>query len=105
MFIVYCFITGKKGRVLEAEVKELVEERNLLAERKKRPLYRKVSPILLYKLYFVISDLIFVLFFFLWDICLEQELMGLSKSSSRYIKSSKVQQDLVYFFGSYILQS
>ncbi|KAF3326017.1 hypothetical protein FCM35_KLT09097 [Carex littledalei] len=32
---------GKKGRVLEAEIKELVEERNLLAERKKRPLYRK----------------------------------------------------------------
>ncbi|KAJ4763169.1 30S ribosomal protein S5 [Rhynchospora pubera] len=32
---------GKKGRVLEEEIKELVEERNLLTERKRRPLYRK----------------------------------------------------------------
>ncbi|KAJ3698226.1 hypothetical protein LUZ61_001931 [Rhynchospora tenuis] len=32
---------GKKGRVLEEEIKELVEERNLLAESKRRPLYRK----------------------------------------------------------------
>ncbi|KAJ3693273.1 hypothetical protein LUZ60_008753 [Juncus effusus] len=32
---------GKKGRVLEEEIKELVEERNSLSERKSRPLYRK----------------------------------------------------------------
>lgn len=38
-----CFKTGKKGRVLEQEIKDLVEERNLLTEKKRRPLYRKVS--------------------------------------------------------------
>ncbi|KAJ0972488.1 hypothetical protein J5N97_020447 [Dioscorea zingiberensis] len=32
---------GKKGRVLEEEIKDLVEERNALTERKRRPLYRK----------------------------------------------------------------
>lgn len=34
---------GKKGRVLEEEIRELVEERNSLTEQKRRPLYRKVS--------------------------------------------------------------
>lgn len=34
---------GKKGRVLEEEIKDLVEERNYLTERKRRPLFRKVS--------------------------------------------------------------
>lgn len=33
---------GKKGRVLEEEIRELVEERNGLTEKKRRPLYRKV---------------------------------------------------------------
>ncbi|KAG0491948.1 hypothetical protein HPP92_005346 [Vanilla planifolia] len=32
---------GKKGRVLEEEIKQLVEERNSLSEKKRRPLYRK----------------------------------------------------------------
>ncbi|WOK92701.1 hypothetical protein Cni_G01392 [Canna indica] len=32
---------GKKGRVLEEEIRELVEERNTLTEKKRRPLYRK----------------------------------------------------------------
>lgn len=32
---------GKKGRVLEEEIRDLVEERNSLTERKRRPLYRK----------------------------------------------------------------
>ncbi|KAH0451322.1 hypothetical protein IEQ34_018621 [Dendrobium chrysotoxum] len=32
---------GKKGRVLEEETRELVEERNALTEKKRRPLYRK----------------------------------------------------------------
>lgn len=32
---------GKKGRVLEEEIRELVEERNSLTEKKRRPLYRK----------------------------------------------------------------
>ncbi|PKA60737.1 30S ribosomal protein S5, chloroplastic [Apostasia shenzhenica] len=32
---------GKKGRALEEEVRELVEERNALTEKKRRPLYRK----------------------------------------------------------------
>lgn len=34
---------GKKGRVLEEEIKDLVEERNSLTEKRRRPLYRKVS--------------------------------------------------------------
>lgn len=34
---------GKKGRVLEEEIKDLVEERNYLTEKKRRPFYRKVS--------------------------------------------------------------
>lgn len=38
---------GKKGRVLEEEIRELVEERNSLTEKKRRPLYRKVSHCLL----------------------------------------------------------
>ncbi|CAD5183424.1 unnamed protein product [Musa acuminata subsp. malaccensis] len=32
---------GKKSRVLEEEIKDLVEERNSLTEKKRRPLYRK----------------------------------------------------------------
>ncbi|XP_026416892.1 uncharacterized protein LOC113312349 [Papaver somniferum] len=32
---------GKKGRVLEEEIKELAEEKNCLNEEKRRPLYRK----------------------------------------------------------------
>ncbi|XP_026455774.1 uncharacterized protein LOC113356774 isoform X2 [Papaver somniferum] len=32
---------GKKGRVLEEEIKELAEEKNSLTEEKRRPLYRK----------------------------------------------------------------
>ncbi|XP_039122871.1 uncharacterized protein LOC120259349 [Dioscorea cayenensis subsp. rotundata] len=32
---------GKKGRVLEEEIKDLVEERNSLTEKRRRPLYRK----------------------------------------------------------------
>ncbi|XP_062217892.1 uncharacterized protein LOC133918170 [Phragmites australis] len=32
---------GKKGRVLEEEIKDLVEERNSLSEKKRRPMYRK----------------------------------------------------------------
>ena len=34
---------GKKGRVLEEEIKDLVEERNSLTDKKRRPMYRKVS--------------------------------------------------------------
>ncbi|CAO2041437.1 unnamed protein product, partial [Urochloa humidicola] len=32
---------GKKGRALEEEIKDLVEERNSLSEKKRRPMYRK----------------------------------------------------------------
>ncbi|KAH7842002.1 hypothetical protein Vadar_000365 [Vaccinium darrowii] len=32
---------GKKGKVLEEEIRDLAEERNELAEKKRRPLYRK----------------------------------------------------------------
>lgn len=32
---------GKKGRVLEEEIKDLVEERNSLTDKKRRPMYRK----------------------------------------------------------------
>lgn len=32
---------GKKGRALEEEIRDLVEERNSLSEKKRRPLYRK----------------------------------------------------------------
>lgn len=34
---------GKKGKVLEEEIRDLAEERNELTEKKRRPLYRKVS--------------------------------------------------------------
>ena len=34
---------GKKGKVLEEEIRDLAEERNSLTEKKRRPLYRKVS--------------------------------------------------------------
>jgi small subunit ribosomal protein S5 len=37
---------GKKGRVLEEEIKNLVEERNSLTDKKRRPMYRKVSHVL-----------------------------------------------------------
>lgn len=40
---------GKKGRVLEEEIRDLVEERNSLTEQKRRPLYRKVSFCYFYK--------------------------------------------------------
>ncbi|KAI3866603.1 hypothetical protein MKX03_023815, partial [Papaver bracteatum] len=35
------YTSGKKGRVLEEEIKELAEERNCLTEEKRRQLYRK----------------------------------------------------------------
>lgn len=41
---------GKKGRVLEEEIRELVEERNSLSEKKRRPLYQKVSAGIITKL-------------------------------------------------------
>lgn len=34
---------GKKGKILEEEIRDLAEERNELTEKKRRPLYRKVS--------------------------------------------------------------
>lgn len=34
---------GKKGKLLEGEIRDLAEERNSLTEKKRRPLYRKVS--------------------------------------------------------------
>lgn len=34
---------GKKGKLLEEEIRDLAEERNELTEKKRRPLYRKVS--------------------------------------------------------------
>lgn len=34
---------GKKGKVLEEEIRDLAEERNALTEKKRRPMYRKVS--------------------------------------------------------------
>lgn len=34
---------GKKGKVLEEEIRDLAEERNSLIEKKRKPLYRKVS--------------------------------------------------------------
>lgn len=38
---------GKKGKVLEEEIRDLAEERNDLTEKKRRPLYRKVSTCIL----------------------------------------------------------
>lgn len=35
---------GKKGKLLEEEIRDLAEERNALTEQKRKPLYRKVSP-------------------------------------------------------------
>lgn len=34
---------GKKGKLLEEEIRDLAEERNSLIEQKRQPLYRKVS--------------------------------------------------------------
>lgn len=34
---------GRKGRLLEEEIRDLAEERNSLTEQKRKPLYRKVS--------------------------------------------------------------
>lgn len=34
---------GKRGKLLEEEIRDLAEERNSLTEKKRRPLYRKVS--------------------------------------------------------------
>lgn len=34
---------GKKGKVLEEEIRNLAEQRNSLTEKKRRPMYRKVS--------------------------------------------------------------
>lgn len=34
---------GKKGKLLEEEIRDLAEERNSLTEKKRQPLYRKVS--------------------------------------------------------------
>lgn len=34
---------GRKGKLLEEEIRDLAEERNSLTEKKRRPLYRKVS--------------------------------------------------------------
>jgi len=49
---------GKKGRVLEEEIRDLVEERNSLTEQKRRPLYRKVRDHYFYKIH--ILDLLVV---------------------------------------------
>lgn len=43
---------GKKGKVLEEEIRDLAEERNSLTEKKRRPLYRKVC-------YFIILSMPF----------------------------------------------
>lgn len=42
---------GKKGKVLEEEIRDLAEERNSLTEQKRRPLYRKVSDLLYFQLF------------------------------------------------------
>lgn len=42
---------GKKGKVLEEEIRDLAEQRNELTEKKRRPLYRKVSTESCYLLY------------------------------------------------------
>ncbi|KAH7853353.1 hypothetical protein Vadar_001465 [Vaccinium darrowii] len=44
---------GKKGKVLEEEIRDLAEERNELTEKKRRPLYRKVSICMLLCLVFL----------------------------------------------------
>ena len=49
---------GKKGRVLEEEIRELVEERNSLTEKKRRPLYRKVSAGIITKLISQVKQLL-----------------------------------------------
>lgn len=38
---------GKKGKVLEEEIRDLAEERNALTEKKRTPMYRKVSACIL----------------------------------------------------------
>lgn len=50
---------GKKGKVLEEEIRDLAEERNSLTEKKRRPLYRKVGYI--YSFYFLQDMLKFVM--------------------------------------------
>ena len=42
---------GKKGKLLEEEIRDLAEERNALTEKKRRPLYRKVSTYKILHLY------------------------------------------------------
>lgn len=39
---------GKKGKLLEEEIRDLAEERNSLTEKKRRPMYRKVSASIIY---------------------------------------------------------
>ncbi|GFY83971.1 ribosomal protein S5 family protein [Actinidia rufa] len=39
---------GKKGKVLEEEIRDLAEERNSLTEKKRRPLYRKGGQVIKY---------------------------------------------------------
>lgn len=40
---------GRKGKLLEEEIKELAEERNSLIEQKRQPLYRKVNTCIFYQ--------------------------------------------------------
>lgn len=42
---------GRKGKLLEEEIRDLAEERNALTEKKRTPLYRKVSAYNIFHLY------------------------------------------------------
>jgi small subunit ribosomal protein S5 len=47
---------GKKGKVLEEEIRNLAEQRNSLTEKKRRPMYRTVSTCFLFLgTYFIAS--------------------------------------------------
>lgn len=50
---------GKKGKVLEEEIRDLAEERNSLTEKKRRPLYRKVCYSIIFSMPFTLLSSVF----------------------------------------------
>lgn len=50
---------GKKGKVLEEEIRNLAEERNALIEKKRIPLYRKVSKFSFFISFYLVKFLVY----------------------------------------------
>lgn len=50
---------GKKGKLLEEEIRDLAEERNSLTEQKRKPLYRKVSALICHSGALAILEVLF----------------------------------------------